>query len=594
VFTTPAAASIDSTNPASLTEAAANDGSLASGSVVITIANGTLAADIAKADVTASNLPAGLDYSVTRNSDTQLTVSVTGNATSHANANDVSNLTFTIAQAKVTGATSNLTTANISIDFNDPAPVTCTVTFSSNGSVYTTRIVNTGDSIGNAAWPDNPERSGYIFGGWFTGEDGSSSTFTSLTPVNASITVYAKWTFRGGGGSSTPTYDAEVEGGGSLTVTVNTGTNNALVDAGALGGSVAGGGSETIVMPAVPGATSYTLGIPAESLSVPGGTGALTFRTGTGSMTLPADMLEGIPGAEGKKAEITIGIGDKTGLPDDVKAAIGGRPLVELSLTLDGRQTDWSNPGSPVTVSIPYTPTAEELENPESIVVWYIDGSGNPVCIPNGRYDPLTGTVTFSTTHFSLFAAGYNNVRFGDVEAGVWYERAVSFIAARGITGGTGGGNFSPDALLTRGEFIVMLMRAYGIAPDSNPTGNFSDAGDAYYTGYLAAAKRLGISTGVGDNLFAPDRTITRQEMFTLLYNALKVVGKLPDGAPGSSHPALNDFTDAGSVADWAYDALALLVETGIVSGSGGTLNPTGTATRAEMAQTLYNLLGKL
>jgi hypothetical protein len=49
-----------------------------------------------------------------------------------------------------------------------------------------------------------------------------------------------------------------------------------------------------------------------------------------------------------------------------------------------------------------------------------------------------------------------------------------------------------------------MLMKAYGIAPDTNPEDNFADAGDTYYTGYLAAAKRLGISAGVGN----PDHTI--------------------------------------------------------------------------------------
>ncbi|MGI6425202.1 MAG: hypothetical protein ACOX2A_09060 [Tepidanaerobacteraceae bacterium] len=47
-------------------------------------------------------------------------------------------------------------------------------------------------------------------------------------------------------------------------------------------------------------------------------------------------------------------------------------------------------------VSIPYTPTEEELANPESIVVWYIDGAGNVVTILNGRYDSETGMVTYT------------------------------------------------------------------------------------------------------------------------------------------------------------------------------------------------------
>jgi hypothetical protein len=67
-----------------------------------------------------------------------------------------------------------------------------------------------------------------------------------------------------------------------------------------------------------------------------------------------------------------------------------------------------------------------------------------------------------------------------------------------------------------------MLMKAYGITADPNTSNNFSDAGNTYYTGYLAAAKRLGISAGVGDNLFAPSQELTRQEMFTLLYNTLQ------------------------------------------------------------------------
>jgi hypothetical protein len=277
-----------------------------------------------------------------------------------------------------------------------------------------------------------------------------------------------------------------------------------------------------------------------------------------------------------------------------VKAAIGDRPLVQLTLSVDGKQTDWNNPDAPVTVSIPYTPTAAELQNPGSIVIWYIDGSGKAVCIPNGYYDPETGTVTFATTHFSDYAVGYNNVAFSDVAAGTWYYDPVTFIAARGITSGTDNGNFGPDTALKRGEFIVMLMKAYGIAPEAVPTDNFADAGDTYYTGYLAAAKRLGITSGIGNNLFAPDNEITRQEMFTLLYHALKVIGQLPQGTKlpdGSRNTTLSSFSDAGQIASWAKDAMTLLVETGIIEGSAGKLAPASTTTRAEMAQVLYNLL---
>ncbi|HWP79635.1 MAG TPA: AAA family ATPase [Candidatus Acidoferrum sp.] len=64
----------------------------------------------------------------------------------------------------------------------------------------------------------------------------------------------------------------------------------------------------------------------------------------------------------------------------------------------------------------------------------------------------------------------------------------------------------------------------------------------------------------------------------------------LPGGQTGKT---LADFTDTGDIAPWAKDAMALFVKTGTVSGSSGLLTPTGTTTRAQMAQVLCNLLTK-
>ncbi len=281
---------------------------------------------------------------------------------------------------------------------------------------------------------------------------------------------------------------------------------------------------------------------------------------------------------------ITASLVDKSTLPNSVLAAVDEHPVFDFSVTSGSRRISQFNGN--VTVSVPYTPA--DSEDPNSIVIYHITAEGTVEIVKNCRYDPDTGTVTFVTSHFSYFAVGYNPVQFNDVAKGAWYNKAVSFIAAREITKGTGNGNYSPTAKLTRAEFLVLMMRAYGIAPDNNPTDNFSDAGDSYYTGYLAAAKRLGISAGAGNNLYAPGKEITRQEMFTLLYNALKVIRQLPQGDSGKT---LDQFTDAGQIASWAKEAMTLLVKTGTIGGNNGLLTPTGTTTRAEMAQVLYNLL---
>ncbi|MDP4095062.1 MAG: S-layer homology domain-containing protein, partial [Bacillota bacterium] len=284
--------------------------------------------------------------------------------------------------------------------------------------------------------------------------------------------------------------------------------------------------------------------------------------------------------------KITAAKADVSTLSDEAKQAVGDRPVYNFSVT-SGDKTI-SQFGGSVTVAVPYTP--KPGENPNAIVIYYINAQGKPEIVSNCKYDPATGTVTFNTTHFSQYAVGYNKVSFGDVPENAWYSKAVNFIAARGITSGSGNGQFSPLQKLTRGQFIVMVMKAYGISPDQNPAQNFADAGNSYYTNYLAAAKRLGIAGGVGDNRFAPDKEITRQEMFVLLYNALKATGNIPEI---NGTKTLADFTDGGQVASWAKDAMTFFVQTGKINGAGGKLSPTGTTSRAEMAQVLYNLLSK-
>ncbi|NMA26028.1 MAG: hypothetical protein GX936_10255 [Clostridiales bacterium] len=470
---------------------------------------------------------------------------------------------------------------------------THTINFYSSGSLYASKTVTGGSALGTN-WPDDPTRSGYSFGGWFTGQNGMGTQYMSDTIITSDVDLYAKWTYSDSGRQTvqTPVYQANVraEDGMEKVLPVTVGGDTGSVFTEEDPWNTRPKGRIVITMPSIPGVGTYSVGIPVPNLSTSDVMGWLTVDTKAGSITVPSNMLTGVSGISGSKAVIAIGQGDKDNLPDTVKAAIGDRPLVQLALSIDGKQTDWSNSNAPVTVSIPYTPTAKELANPENIVVWYIDSSGKVVPVPNGRYDPATRTVTFTTTLFSNYAVAYNPVAFNDVAADAWYHKAVSFVAAREISNGTGNGNYSPELKLTRGEFIVLMLRAYGIVPDTSPADNFSDAGNTYYTGYLAAAKRLGIAAGVGNNMYAPGKEITRQEMFTLLYNALSVIGQLPQGSSGKT---LQDFSDAAEVASWAEEAMSNFVETGTVFGSGGKLIPTGTATRAEIAQVLYNLLSK-
>jgi len=386
-------------------------------------------------------------------------------------------------------------------------------------------------------------------------------------------------------GSSGTTKSATSPGGVAVTMSISGNSTSIKLDS-SIKDILAGGKDEPIPVNPGPGVDSYQLEIPVSYLAA-AGSGSLMLEMNIGSVTIPAGMLANI---EGSEAQISISRIDASSLPAGVQAIIGNRPVIRINLAVDGKQTAWNNPAAPVTVSIPYTPTAEELAHPECIIIWYIDGSGNLICVPDGHYDTATGTVTFSTSHFSDYAVGFNIVQFKDVPEDAWYYKAVSFIAARGITNGTGNGNFSPEASLKRADFLVLLLRTYGIEPEAKPTANFADAGNTYYTGYLAKARTLGMASGVGNNLFAPEQPITRQEMFALLYKTLKAINRLPAAETGKTLAA---YADSGDIAKWAKDVTAQLVEAGIINSSDGRLLPREKATRADMAQILYNLLNK-
>ncbi|WP_418791918.1 cadherin-like beta sandwich domain-containing protein [Phosphitispora sp. TUW77] len=308
------------------------------------------------------------------------------------------------------------------------------------------------------------------------------------------------------------------------------------------------------------------------------------------SITFDGKAIETISAAAaGGNVTVSAGIIDNSRLSEQDQAKVADRPVYDLGVKNGDVQVSHFG-GGHATVRIPYT--LKQGENPNAVVIYYLGNDGSLKTV-RGHFDATAGVVVFKTPHFSNFVIGHNPVVFNDVKTDVWYKDAVDFIAARGITTGTGDDSYSPEMQLTRGQFMVLLMNAYQIEPASgsdDQTGNFADAGNTYYTGYLAAAKTLGIANGVGNNMFAPEKAITRQEMFVLLYNALKLIDELP---PAANDRQLAVFNDAGLVASWANEAMSSLVQSGIVSGSNNMLSPAETTTRAQMAQVLYNLLSK-
>jgi len=487
-------------------------------------------------------------------------------------------------------------------------PVTFTAGTGGSITVGTSGSYEAGTVIDISAAPD----SGYQFDKWITGSGGSfgntaSASTTFTVPANA-VTVTATFTRRGSGdrddregsgnsgGKDTPPkpaepeYKAEVKAGDGeeevLIVTVDKNSETASVDADLQ--SLDKGGS-VITIPTVPDVDAYSVSLPVTSLSTADAQGTLTVNTDKGSITIPSNMLTGIPGISGSKAQISIAQGDKNALSDAVKAAVGDRPLIRLTVSIDGKQTEWSNPSIPVTVSIPYTPTAAELANHESIVVWYIDGSGNAVSVPNGRYDPATGTVTFNTTHFSHYAIVYVHKTFSDLGSAEWARKPVEVMASKGIINGTGKDTFSPAASITRADYLVLLVKTLELAAEFD--SNFDDIDKStYYYDAIGIAKKLDIAAGSGNNRFNPRESISRQDMMVMTARALERFKGLK---VSDTNGELDKFADKEDIAEYAVNSMSALITEGLIAGTGNKLNPCAYATRAEAAVFLYNIYRK-
>jgi hypothetical protein len=300
-------------------------------------------------------------------------------------------------------------------------------------------------------------------------------------------------------------------------------------------------------------------------------------------------MLDGSKIATTSNVEISIGKVDVSKLSSDEKLVIGNRPVIDLNLKVDGVISSWSNPDAPVTITIPYTPSAEELANPERITVLYIDSNGKMTAIPTAKYDTATGTVSFKTTHFNKYAVAYVSKTFKDIGNYSWAKNAIEVMASRGVINGTSSDTFAPGDKIKRADLMVLLVKALGLSANAND--NFSDVdSNSYYAEALAVAKELGIATGVGNNKFNPDEKISRQDAMTLIYRAMKVANKqLTQG----TDKEIATFTDKDSVADYALESVKTLIKNGIVTGSEGKVNPLGNATRAEIAVMIYRIYNK-
>jgi hypothetical protein len=285
--------------------------------------------------------------------------------------------------------------------------------------------------------------------------------------------------------------------------------------------------------------------------------------------------------------------------------------LTDLSADADNELTvSTSAPGTELyTISISAGPNGRVWAKPETAApgtqvtltatpdVGYVlaslkvtDADGQEISFKAAGKDSYTFTMPKGdvTVKATFEQEGWKNP-YSDVSSNNWYYEAVQYVTEKGLMEGIGGGLFAPNTELNRAMLVTILYRLEG-QPEA-ASANFTDVpGSSWYASAVNWAAANKIVEGYPDGTFAPTKSLTREEMATILYRYAAYKG-YDTTATGD----LSGFADGASVSSWAETAVIWAVDQGVISGMGGNvLNPKGTATRAQVAQVLMNYLENL
>ena len=459
----------------------------------------------------------------------------------------------------------------------------------------------------------NPTRPGYTFTGWsgtgLTGEDNLTVTIPKGSTGNRSYTAHwslntysITYDLNGGTASGNPTsYTVE-----SATITLNQPTKTGYTFTGWSGTDLTGEDNLTVTIPAGrTGDRSYTAHWSLNTYSITydldGGTVSgnpdfYTVESAAITLNQPTRIGYTFTGWSGTNltGEDNLTVTIPTG-------SIGNRSYTahwslntySITYDLDGG-TAFGNPDSYTVESAAIT-----LNEPTKAGYVFTGWSGTDLV----GEDNLTVTIPAGsigdrryTAHWEFdptIIASLNptpNVDFLDVSRTDWFYYDVRYVCENGLMNGTSRNRFSPYGTATRGMLVTILYRMEN-EPRCFGSAAFSDVKPgAYYEKAVVWASQNNIVSGYTDGTFRPDAPVTREQLASILYRYTLYRGQ--DVSAGET-TSLTGYGDAQAVSNYALPAMRWACGTGFLQGANGKLNPSGLATRAQLAAMLHRYLTK-
>ena len=183
---------------------------------------------------------------------------------------------------------------------------------------------------------------------------------------------------------------------------------------------------------------------------------------------------------------------------------------------------------------------------------------------------------------------GENKTIYTDTDTVEWAKDAINALSAKGILNGKGEGLFKPNDMITREEFVKILVEAFKTEAKDNSKAEFSDVlPGAWYEKYINAGVSTGCINGLGNGEFGVGKSITREDMAVMAYRFTKYAGYSLNNSA-----SLDSFEDRAAISGYAKEAVSALLAESVVNGMNNSkFEPKAVATRAQAAVMLYRLL---
>ena len=184
-------------------------------------------------------------------------------------------------------------------------------------------------------------------------------------------------------------------------------------------------------------------------------------------------------------------------------------------------------------------------------------------------------------------------INYSDVPDNYWAKDFITELTKMGIIEGFPDGTFRPDGPVTRAQFAAMLRRAnanYWDKPDIRDSVDFIDVSTRYWAAIaIDAAYTAGFMRGYPGDIFRPEQSIPREQVFVSLANGLDYQSIQE---PSS---VLSIYDDASSISDYALTPIAAATANQLVVNypNSARLKPNSNVTRAEVAAAIYQAMVK-